>query len=69
MGRDLTLVRGVGTAADHQMNALGLAGVVVVQQELRFLCEKRLAVLGVAVLGPACGADYLLGRDAVNSLE
>ena len=37
---------------DHQVDALGLAGIVVVQQKLRLLGQDRLAVLVVAVFVP-----------------
>ena len=42
--------RGDRAAADHEVNALSLAGVVVVEEELRFFCEDRLAILVIAVL-------------------
>ena len=61
--------RRVRPAADHQMNALGLARIVVVQQQLGFLGEKRPAVLVVAVFRSARRADDLLGRDAVDASE
>src|SRR4029450_6654197 len=60
--------RRIGPAADHEVNPFGLAGVVVVQDELRLLGQERLAVLGVAVCRSAGGADHLLGRDAVDPL-
>jgi hypothetical protein len=51
--------RGIRPAADHQVNALGLAGVVVVQEQLRFLGQERLAILGIAIRRPAGGPDHL----------
>ncbi len=48
------------------MDALGLAGVVVVEQQLGLLGQERLAVLVVAVLRAASAADHLLGRNAVD---
>lgn len=53
--------RGIGPAPDHQMDALRLAGVVVVQQQLGFLGKKRQAALVIAVACAAGGADRLLG--------
>jgi hypothetical protein len=44
--------RGIGPTADHQVNAFGLAGVVVVQQQLRLLGQVRLAVAGKANFVP-----------------
>src|SRR5262245_32509795 len=51
---------------DHEVNAFGLAGIVVVQEELRLLEENRPVLLVVAVLRRACGADDLFWRDAVD---
>jgi hypothetical protein len=42
----------VGPATDHEVNALGLACVVVVQQQLGLLGQERLAVLGVPYFVP-----------------
>src|SRR4051794_14340319 len=58
---------GVGPAAGHQVDALRLAGVVVVQQQLRLFGENRPTVLVIAVAGAAGGADDLLGWDASSS--
>ena len=59
--------------ADHEVNALGFAGIVVVEKELRLLCQDRFAILVIAVLGAASGADDLLRRNAIyaspNRLE
>jgi hypothetical protein len=41
---------GAGASADLEMDAFGLAGVVVVKQELRLFCEERPTDLIVAVL-------------------
>ena len=61
--------RRVRAPADHQMNALGLAGLVVVEEQLRLLGQERLAVLVVAEFRSAHGADHLLGRDAIDPLR
>src|SRR6266511_652989 len=58
--------RRVGPATDHEVNPFRLAGVVVVQDELRLLGQERLAVLAVAVFRSTRCADHLLGRDAVD---
>jgi hypothetical protein len=42
--------RGVGPAADYQVDALGFTGVVVVQQEFGPLGENRPAALVIAVI-------------------
>src|SRR5215471_10075020 len=42
--------RRIRPAPDHEVDALGLAGIVVVQQELGLLSQEWLAVLAVAVL-------------------
>src|SRR4030095_2398436 len=51
--------RGPGPAPDHQVDALGFAGLVVVQNQPRLLGQERLAALVVAVLGAAGSADHL----------
>ncbi len=56
-------------AADHQVNALGLAGIVVVQEQLGLLGQERLAVLVVAEFRAADRADHLLGRNAIDLLR
>ena len=48
------------------MNAFGLPGVVVVQEQLWLLRQERFAVLAVAVLCASRTADYLLGRYTVG---
>src|SRR5271165_4411548 len=55
-------------AADYEVDALRLAGVVVVEQELGLLGQERLAVLFVAILRAPGGANHLLGRDPVHPL-
>src|SRR5579863_7779387 len=55
-------------APDYEMDAFGLAGVVVVDEELRLLDEDRTAIRGVLVADSARCADHLLGRDSVNPL-
>src|SRR5215813_10658746 len=55
-------------AADHEVNPLRLAGVVVVEQELRLLGQEWLAVLVVGIFRSARGADHLLRRDAIDLL-
>src|SRR5262245_39174945 len=55
-------------AADHQVNAFRLAGLVVIEQELRLLHQDWLAVLAIAVFRPGGAADHLLGRNAVDLL-
>ena len=47
-------------AADHQMNAFGLARVVVVEQELWLRHQHRPPIGGVLVMDPAGRADHLL---------
>src|SRR5213594_515517 len=54
------------TAADHQMDALGFARLVVVQKQPRLLRQEWLAVLDIAVHRPAGAPDHLLGRNAVH---
>ena len=69
---DRVTERGIGPASDHEVDALWLAGVVVVQEQLRLLGEKGLALLIVAILRAAGGADHLLGRNcriAINRLR
>jgi hypothetical protein len=46
----------------------GLPGVVIVEQKLGFLGQEWLAVLLVAILRPAHGADHLFGWDPVHPL-
>jgi len=53
--------------ADHQVDALGLAGVVVVQQQLGLLGQEGFAVLVVAVFVPAA-VPTTARRDAVHLL-
>ena len=55
-------------AADHQVDAFGFAGVVVVEQQLGFFGEHGFAVLVIAILGATHGADDLFRRDAVGLL-
>src|SRR5262249_13073417 len=50
------------------MDALGLASLVVVQEEFRFLGEERNAVLVIAKLGAAYCSDNLFGRYSVHLL-
>jgi len=59
--------RGVGPAGRSSGGCLRLAGVVVVQQQLRPFGENRPTVLVIAVAGAAGGADDLLGWDASSS--
>jgi hypothetical protein len=63
--------RRVRSAADHQVDAFRLAGVVVVEQKLGFFSEDRPTILVVAILcSPALpttcssGMPYLFGIDA-----
>src|SRR5262249_61556752 len=55
-------------AADHEVDALGLAGVVVIQHEPRFLGQERLAILAVTVLRAGRRADDLLWGNSVDAL-
>ena len=50
------------------MNALGLAGVVVVEQEFRLLDEDR-PLRAILITDGAGAADHLLGRNAVDALR
>ena len=59
----------VGPPPDHEVNALRLAGVVVIDEELRLLHENRTAVRRILVADGARSADHLLGRDAVDPLR
>jgi hypothetical protein len=61
--------RRVPAPANHQMNAFRLAGLVVVQQQLRLLGQERLAVLVLSELRAAHRADDLLRSDAVDPLR
>ena len=61
--------RGVRALADHKVNSLGLAGVIVVEEKLRVFNEERLAVLFIPIGCAASSADHLLGRDAVGLLR
>ena len=61
--------RRVRAAADHEVDSLGLPGVVVVEEQLRLLGQERLAVLAVAVLRSQRRPYDLLGRDAVDLLR
>src|SRR5262249_14382073 len=56
------------STANHQMNALGLARLVIVQEQFRLLREERLAVLVIAKLRAARGSDDLFGRHPVHLL-
>src|SRR5882757_1917491 len=58
----------VRPAADHQVNAFGFAGIVIVEQHFRFLGQERFAVLVVTILCLARGADDLLGGNAIGRL-
>src|SRR5262249_58312249 len=60
--------RRVGAAANHQVDALGLAGIVVVEQQFGLFNQDRLPVLVVVVSGAACGANDLLRRDAIHAV-
>src|SRR4029077_8307138 len=60
--------RRIGTAADHQVNALGFAGVIVIQKHLRLLGQERLAILVITIRRAAHGADDLLEWDAIGLL-
>ena len=59
----------VGAAADHKMDAFGLAGIVVIEHELRFFGEEGLTVLGIVIFGPERRADDILRRNAVRLLR
>src|SRR5262245_7242169 len=59
--------RRVRSPTYHQVDAFRLSRVVVIQEQLGFLGEKRLAVL-VAVFRSARGTDHLPGRNAVHAL-
>ena len=50
------------------MDALGLAGLVVVEQELGLPDENRLAVRSRFETEPEHGSDHLLGRNAIDPL-
>ena len=50
------------------MDAFRLAGIVIVEQQLRLLVRIGFAILVIAVLVPPAGADDLLRRDAINPL-
>jgi hypothetical protein len=52
--------RRIRTPTDHQVNALGLAGIVLVQEKLWLLGQKWLAILVVPVLCSAGAANHLL---------
>lgn len=54
--------RSDGPPADHQVNAFGFAGIVVIEQQLGLLGDHWLAVLVIAIIRPHRGADHLLGR-------
>src|SRR5262249_53050862 len=54
--------------ANHQMDALGLASLVVIQEKFRLLREERHAVLVIAELRAARGSDNLFGRYPVHLL-
>ena len=56
-------------APDHQVDALRLAGIIVVEQELRLLGQDRFAVLAIAVCRAAGRPDDLLRRNAVGASE
>src|SRR4029077_1305766 len=60
--------RGEGPTPDHEVDALRLARVVVVEKELRLLCKDGFALLVIAVFGAAGGADHLLTWNAVDAL-
>ena len=55
----------IGLLPDHEVNAFGLAGIIVVEQELRILGQDRLAIRVIAISRAAGGADHLLGRNAI----
>src|SRR5262249_13775512 len=57
----------VWTPANHQVNALGLTGVVVVKENLRLFGQERSAVFVVSVLCSAGSPDHLFRRDAIDS--
>jgi hypothetical protein len=61
--------RGDWPAPNHEVNALGLAGVVVVKEELGVLGQDWFAILVIAVLGAAGGPDDLLRRYTVDASE
>jgi hypothetical protein len=48
------------------VDALGLSGVVVVEQKLGLLGDHPLSLFVIAILRPERRADHLLGRDAVD---
>ena len=56
----------VGSPADHEVNSFGLAGVVVVEQQLWFLRQERLAVLVVAEFRARRRCRPPVGRNAVD---
>src|SRR6266700_5372392 len=55
-------------STDHQVNALRLTGIIIIQKHLRLLGQERLAILVVAIRRAAHGADDLLGWDAIGLL-
>jgi hypothetical protein len=55
-------------SADHQVDALSLARVVVIEDELRLLDQHWLPVRSVLIANHSGGADHLLGRNAVGPL-
>src|SRR5258707_6510223 len=60
--------RGVGPSANHQVDALRLPSVVVVEQQPWLLRQERLAIFVVAEFRSTHCADDLFGWDAVNLL-
>ena len=60
--------RGDRPAADHEVNALRLAGIVVVDKELRLLGQDRLAVAVIAVLAAPAVPTTCSGWNAVDPL-
>src|SRR5439155_10933213 len=57
-----------GPTADHQVDSLRLAGIVVVKQQLRFFGQERSAALVITVFCPGRRADDLFGRNAICPL-
>ena len=54
---------GIGPKPDHEVDALGFAGVVVVEQQLGVLGQERFAVLVIAVAtGPSIALPNLKGN-------
>ena len=58
----------MGPTADHEMDALGFAGLVVVEEELGFPFEDGLAVSPRLKAEPEHGSDHLLDGNPVDRL-